>query len=291
MAAAGGAGAAGSSSGTSSGAHLHANALRRIGKVGQEEIWVEFCSTVRKLERQRADSESLLHKINKTQSRIGHNRDDHSKYVAKLKKLYAEGLLSSKKEFSLIQKSQEHLAKMVSSSGGDLPIFRDNKSNCPPLCGPTPAPDNFMIPPGYLVAARTTKDLMWILGQVIRYTDKNKYEVKDIEEDAEDSSQQPKIFTLSPKDVIPLPTSLPDPNRKPPVEFEKKQPVLALYPGSTCFYRATVIVPPSKRKGVNEYLVEFDEDDPVASTGAVPQWSVDARFVLAMPKLRKKDTL
>lgn len=48
---------------------------------------------------------------------------------------------------------------------------------------------------------------------------------------------------LSPRYVIPVPTSE---EAKLLPEIPAQQDVLALYPGTTCFYKATVIAPPSK---------------------------------------------
>ncbi|KAG0165304.1 hypothetical protein DFQ28_007039 [Apophysomyces sp. BC1034] len=56
--------------------------------------------------------------------------------------------------------------------------------------------------------------------------------------------------------------------------------VLALYPGTTCFYKATVITPPSKNKDTNylsSYKVQFEDDNDQVKY-------VLARNVLEVPK-------
>lgn len=44
--------------------------------------------------------------------------------------------------------------------------------------------------------------------------------------------------------IIPIPKSLPDSFKN--AEFPVGDVILALYPETTCFYRATVVTPPSK---------------------------------------------
>jgi len=59
----------------------------------------------------------------------------------------------------------------------------------------------------------------------------------------------PRSHRVSPRDVIPLPTSLPDFSKLKggaECEFERDAQVLALYPGTTCFYTGKVVQPPSK---------------------------------------------
>ena len=53
---------------------------------------------------------------------------------------------------------------------------------------------------------------------------------------------------MTPRNVIPLPTTLPDftKARPPECEFERDAQVLALYPQTTCFYVGKVVQTPSK---------------------------------------------
>lgn len=48
---------------------------------------------------------------------------------------------------------------------------------------------------------------------------------------------------LTPRQVIPIPDNM---DNQP--EYPSGRHVLALYPGTTCFYKATVMTPPSKVK-------------------------------------------
>jgi len=63
------------------------------------------------------------------------------------------------------------------------------------------------------------------------------------------------------------------------VEFSVDKKVLALYPGTTCFYEATVVDTPSKRKKENDYLVKFEDDEESES----PIKPIPQMFVLNMP--------
>ena len=71
--------------------------------------------------------------------------------------------------------------------------------------------------------------------------DSVRYEVEDV--DPEEG--QPKRFFASAKNIMPLPTSIPDTPR-PEAEWAAGASVMALWPGSTCFYQAKVRLPPSK---------------------------------------------
>jgi len=63
------------------------------------------------------------------------------------------------------------------------------------------------------------------------------------------------------------------------LEFATDKKVLALYPGTTCFYEATVVHPPSRRKKEFDYVVQFEDDEESESpVKAIPQM-----FVLNMP--------
>ena len=89
---------------------------------------------------------------------------------------------------------------------------------------------------GDQVAAKVGNE--WILA-VITVTDKfNMVEIEDIEEDDENPGIKKK-YTVNSKHIIPIIENL---EAK---EFPVGCKVLALYPSSSCFYRAVVVKPPS----------------------------------------------
>jgi hypothetical protein len=119
----------------------------------------------------------------------------------------------------------------------------------PAAPAPVPAvstPD--MIPVGYKVAALVRKPDEWILAVVTKQLpEKNKYEVTDA-----DDEEEPKKYLIPKAAVIPLPT--PDNSAKGFVktyEFAKDAPVLAIFPNTTCFYKAHVVSVSEKRRRVS----------------------------------------
>ncbi|KAF9381725.1 hypothetical protein CPB97_007607 [Podila verticillata] len=137
---------------------------------------------------------------------------------------------------------------------------------------------NGIIPVGHQVAARTPKDKdkqeEWILARVLNYSaEKNKYRVED---DEADDSGKKMTYTLSTRSVIMI---VDDQDAVP--EFPAGHTVLALYPSTTCFYKAVVVQPPSKNKdyATPVYRIKFDDDGGNERT-APP------RMVLDMPKAK-----
>ncbi|KAG1219408.1 hypothetical protein G6F35_007513 [Rhizopus arrhizus] len=111
----------------------------------------------------------------------------------------------------------------------------------------------------------------WILAVVVQYyPDRNKYQVEDVDEDG-----GKQYHMLSPKYLIPVPTPKEAENAP---EIPANQDVLALYPGTTCFYKAIVISPPNKSKDIKNYRVQFEDDN-----NQVKQ--VAPEHVLEMPQL------
>ncbi|KAG0352076.1 SAGA HAT/Core module component [Gamsiella multidivaricata] len=130
---------------------------------------------------------------------------------------------------------------------------------------------NGVIPVGHQVAARTPKDKNkpeeWILARVLSYSaEKNKYHIEDDEAD-EYGKKMSVIMIADDQDDIP--------------EFPAGHTVLALYPLTTCFYKAIVVQPPSKNKDNPSplYRIKFDDDEGNERT-APP------KMVLDMPKLK-----
>lgn len=61
-----------------------------------------------------------------------------------------------------------------------------------------------------------------------------------------DLSIPPRRHTLSRRRIIPLPQWKANPETDPEALFQKEQLVLALYPQTTCFYRALIHTPPQR---------------------------------------------
>ncbi|PJF17173.1 Homoserine dehydrogenase [Paramicrosporidium saccamoebae] len=121
-----------------------------------------------------------------------------------------------------------------------------------------------------LVDAEATQE-DWILGTILRYIpEENSYEIEDAEgENGSPTKGGVKTrYTVHEEKVRPLADSI-DESVKP------KQQVLALFPGTTCLYPATVISTPTRRKKTKDFLVKFSDDE-------VPQRPVPPRYILSL---------
>ncbi|KAJ2997459.1 hypothetical protein HDV02_005500 [Globomyces sp. JEL0801] len=127
----------------------------------------------------------------------------------------------------------------------------------------------YNIPVGCHVAAKVSDDAMaseeWILASVVGVVN-GKIEVEDIEPEEDQKTKQHHF--VNPKFVLVIPND----NLK---RYPKGHQVLALYPASSCFYRATVLLAPEH--GLTEYIVKFEDDGDF-------ERSVSPNMVLEYPK-------
>ena len=150
------------------------------------------------------------------------------------------------------------------------------------LCGAMGAEAQYVAKMGDLVAALVKGndgDENWILAEVVHYNhSSNKYEIDDIDEEQKDR------HILSRRRVLPLPLMRANPETDPDALFPKDTLVLALYPQTTCFYRAIIQDPPKTAQ--QEYQVLFEDSS--YSDGYSPPLSVPQRYVIACKESRKK---
>ncbi|KAK9950209.1 hypothetical protein M0R45_005710 [Rubus argutus] len=135
---------------------------------------------------------------------------------------------------------------------------------------------------GEQVAARvTTEDAdkdEWFVVKVIHFDkDTREFEVLDEEpgDDEEGTGQR--------KYKLPMSAIIPFPKRNDPSsagDFPTGKHVLAVYPGTTALYKATVVNGHRKRK-TDDYLLEFDDDE---EDGSLPQRTVPFHKVVALPE-------
>nr|CAG8451703.1 14487_t:CDS:2 [Entrophospora candida] len=135
---------------------------------------------------------------------------------------------------------------------------------------------NSIIKNGTIVAAKQpvtkSSEQNWILATVVGYKPEVKlYEV----EDADQFEASNRHFNVPKKHVLPIANK----GEVKANEFTKDHPVLALYTETTCFYKATVVLPPSKitPSKKNCYLLEFEDD------GRAQRY-VESQYVLDIPK-------
>ncbi|XP_022152208.1 uncharacterized protein LOC111019983 [Momordica charantia] len=134
------------------------------------------------------------------------------------------------------------------------------------------------------VAARVTPDGAekdeWFIVKVMHFDKETKlFDVLDEEPGDEDEGGGQRKYKLPMSAIIPFPKRN-DPSTVP--EFLPGKRVLAVYPGTTALYRATVVNGHRKRK-TDDYLLEFDDDEEDGSS-TLPQRTVPFHKVVALPE-------
>ncbi|ETW81917.1 hypothetical protein HETIRDRAFT_384414 [Heterobasidion irregulare TC 32-1] len=131
------------------------------------------------------------------------------------------------------------------------------------------------------VANGDSDDTTWILARVTRCInqDKNRYEVQDIE--PQDDGQPGQCYNTTLRAIIPLPDLEASPSNAAHLnayrEFPVGSTVMALYPDTSCFYRAEVIGARFQAKGeIPAYKLKFEDDDDLEQT-------VHAQYVVEWP--------
>ncbi|KAJ8649127.1 hypothetical protein MRB53_002150 [Persea americana] len=133
---------------------------------------------------------------------------------------------------------------------------------------------------GEQVAARVTPDNAekdeWFVVKVIHFDREAKeFEVLD-EEPGDDEESIQRKYKLPMSRIIPFPKRG-DPSSAP--DFPHGKPVLAVYPGTTALYKATVVN--NRKKKTEDYLLEFDDDE---EDGSLPKRTVPFYRVVPLPE-------
>lgn len=278
-----------------------------------EERLKELYQLIHQIQEERVKNEHKLNNISRAHEKINQEDKMSPYYQQKLRNLYSAAVADGEVEEELIRKAltkiyeiqsirnersiqSRHtgisetirigaLMKMLQSSALTLPIWVGQPGEKPPpLCGAIPADPNYIAKVGDMVAALVRgpeEGENWILAEVVSYnTATGKYEVDDIYEQQKDRHQ------LSRRRVVPLPLMRASPESDPQALFPKGSVVMALYPQTTCFYKAVVNqlpVPPS-----DEYEVLFE--DPSYAEGYSPPLSVAQRYVISIRDRKSKGT-
>ncbi|XP_060527432.1 SAGA-associated factor 29 [Cylas formicarius] len=166
--------------------------------------------------------------------------------------------------------------KMLLSSAQTLPLFVGKVGEKPPpLCGAIPAERNYIAKVGDMVAALVTDDNgeNWILAEVVSFNhNTSKYEVDDILKEQNQEGRH----TLNKKRVVPLTLMRANPETNPEALFRQGTLVLALFPQTTCFYKALINKPPATH--MDEYEVLFEDSN--YQKGYSPPLQVAQRYVI-----------
>jgi len=269
----------------------------------------ELYQLILKVQEERSKSEHNLNQITKTHEKMQNEQKVTSYYKNKLKQLYGAATADATSESETLRKALDKIYEikemktqrahgdrpkpvlrrgalmlMLQQSAVTLPLWIGNPGQSPPpLCGAVPAGADYIAKPSDKVAARVKSsdgEENWILAEVVSWvTATNKYEVDDI--DAEEGKER---HVLSKRRIIPLPLKKANPETDPEALFQKGTLVMALYPQTTCFYKALVHDPPKKPQ--DEYSVLFE--DTSYADGFSPPLNVPQRYVIMFKEGNKK---
>uniref|UniRef100_A0ACB8EUW1 SAGA HAT/Core module component n=1 Tax=Sphaerodactylus townsendi TaxID=933632 RepID=A0ACB8EUW1_9SAUR len=282
------------------------------------ELLGELHQLIKQTQEERSRSEHNLVNIQKTHERMQTENKISPYYRTKLRGLYTTAKADAEAECNILRKALDKIAEIKSlleerriaakiaglyndsepprktmrrgvlmtllqQSAMTLPLWIGKPGEKPPpLCGAIPASSDYVAKPGDKVAARVKAvdgDEQWILAEVVSYNHAtNKYEVDDIDEEGKER------HTLSRRRIIPLPQWKANPETDPEALFQKDQLVLALYPQTTCFYRALIHTPPQRPQ--DDYSVLFE--DTSYADGYSPPLNVAQRYVVACKETKKK---
>ncbi|XP_020601852.1 SAGA-associated factor 29-like [Orbicella faveolata] len=179
------------------------------------------------------------------------------------------------------------LMTMLQQAAVQLPMWMGKASESPPpLCGSVQAESNYVAQQGDHVAARVRTpdgEEQLILAEIVSFNpSSNKYDVDDIDEEAGRNGKE--RHHLSRRRVIPLPKMKANPVTHPQALFQTDQIVMALYPQTTCFYKAVIHEPPSRPQ--DDYSVSFE--DTSYADGFAPPLNVPQRYVVASKETKKR---
>ncbi|XP_067004021.1 SAGA-associated factor 29 isoform X2 [Anabrus simplex] len=266
---------------------------------------------VHEIQEERVRSEYNLNNITKAHEKIS-QEEKVSPYYQKLKSLYSAALSDAAQEEELIRRALSKLyeirairnerriqarnagnketirrgalMKMLQSSAQTLPLWVGKLGEKPPaLCGAVPAEPTYIAKTGDMVAALVKgaeEGDNWILAEVVNFNPAtNKYEVDDIDEEQKD-----RHILMSRRRVVPLPLMRANPETDPHALFPKGSIVMALYPQTTCFYKAVVNQLPTTP--TEEYEVLFEDSS--YADGFSPPLTVAQRYVISIKDKKGK---
>ncbi|KAI8086446.1 SGF29 tudor-like domain-containing protein [Halteromyces radiatus] len=249
-------------------------------------LWKQICSSLVELEHIQQKTETVVKNLNDMRSSLQPDQDITPTLLHRLKDHYRGGIELSSDEVKIITDVIEKLTVLTAlreaSETRAEQKRKKRKSEVEELKSVSPKKakgSSDIYSPGTSVAARQPKQKdkneEWILAIVLSFhADKNKYQVEDVEQDEYGQKQK---YMLPPRSVIAVPENG---DIKSIPEISPGEDVLALYPGTTCFYRAVVAHPPSSKdnnSGPSNYKVRFEDDNNEIKT-------VRKEHVLQIPK-------
>lgn len=178
------------------------------------------------------------------------------------------------------------LMTILQQNAAQLPMFMGKSSeSVPPLCGSAPQSASYLPEPGDHVAARVRTpeaEEQWILGELVSFNPStSKYDIDDIDEEGGNKKER---HHLSRRRFIPLPKMKVNPLTHKSALFQKQELVLALYPQTTCFYRALIHEAPARPQ--DDYSVLFE--DTSYPEGYSPPLCVPQRYVVTCKENKRR---
>ncbi|KAG5527151.1 hypothetical protein RHGRI_028162 [Rhododendron griersonianum] len=139
---------------------------------------------------------------------------------------------------------------------------------------------------GEQVAARVTQENAekdeWVIVKVIHFDRETKViEVLDEEPGDDEEGGGQRKYKLPMSHIIPFPKRSDSTSAQ---DFGLGKQVLALYPGTTALYRATVAQ--QRKRKIDDYVLEFDDDE--EEDGSLPQRLVPFHRVVGLPEGHKQ---
>lgn len=250
----------------------------------------------KELDQLRKDQDDVLAEINKIYKKIQASPDVLEKsgdsVLLKLRSLYvnAKELAEAEASASALLLNQLETLQQSGTAGSQRKKIEVNEQKKKRMKSD---PDMSRVPPtsirtqldhaaslkGEQVAARVPSEddtTQWVVVKVIHFDRETKeFEVLD-EEPGDDEGSVQKKYKLPMSQIIPFPKRN-DPSGTP--DFHPGRHVLAVYPGTTALYKATVVNSHRKRK-TDDYLLEFDDDE---EDGCLPQRMVPFHRVVTLP--------
>ncbi|CAG8525984.1 11301_t:CDS:2 [Dentiscutata heterogama] len=262
-----------------------------------EDFLVQINDSLANLEEVENEGVKLINLINEHHDKIQHAGYATQDVKEKLESLYRDAIKQASREEEMDKKITKDIDKYLESikdsrtPSDGLNIEENNhkkkrsqentsvnnKAKKPKV---SQSKSSVIIKNGTSVAAKQPRDKdieeNWILATVVGYKPESKsYEVEDADKD-EASNRPGERFIVPVKNVI----AIPNPGEMRSPEFPKDSTVIALYPHTTCFYKAVVVIPPSKlTPKTSRYLLTFEDDENA-------ERYVDAHYVLDIPKER-----
>lgn len=306
--------------GTGTGSSTGTGTSTGVGSTASiQEMLAELYRLVKETHQGKEKSDTNLSTITKTHEKVQQDQKITPYYRTKLRSLYQSALTEAESEAELYRKALEKimeiktlrneqrlqarnaghfsdtdgprkimrrgvLMNMLQQTAITLPLWigRTDQEKPPPLCGAVPSESSYISKPGDYVAARvrgSDGDENWILAEVISFNaGTNKYEVDDIDEEGKER------HLLSRRRIVPLPLMKANPETNPEALFKKGMLVMALYPQTTCFYRALVERPPDGP--IDDYSVLFEDNS--YADGYSPALNVAQRYVVQVKEPRKR---